>query len=197
MFTANAVFKALTPMIFLCTFITTDIVSSIQMTPSLFLLPHLSPELSPLRLRRVIPTCTSYYDGSSLEDMNSCSSTLGIRKTSGNSCGSKSSSSLDDDGDGSLNSSSTYHLDNFVFMYPVDKEEEDSDFSCNGYKFYKEDTFPAGVDDIVHVGLAQLCRKIKAPLYATIKSLAGPNPLNCRVTPFLPTLHIISPSFPV
>ena len=58
-FAANAVFKALMPMIFLCTFVTTDIVLSIQMTPSLFPLPHLSPELSPLRPRRVTPTCTS------------------------------------------------------------------------------------------------------------------------------------------
>ena len=173
-FAANAVFKALMPMIFLCTFVTTDIVLSIQMTPSLFPLPHLSPELSPLRPRRVIPTCTSTSnDGSSLEDMNSCSSPLDICKTSGNSCGSESSSSLDDDGDGSLSSSSADHLDNFVSMYPVDEEEEDSeeedsdsDISCNGYEFYNEDTFPAGVDDVVHVGLAQLCRKIKAPLYA-------------------------------
>jgi hypothetical protein len=53
-FAANAVLKALMPMIFLCTFVTTVIVLSIQMTPSLLL-----PELSPLCLRRVIPTCTS------------------------------------------------------------------------------------------------------------------------------------------
>jgi hypothetical protein len=58
-FVANSVFKALMPVIFLCTFITTDIVLSIQMTPSLFPLLHLSPELSPLCPRRVIPTCTS------------------------------------------------------------------------------------------------------------------------------------------
>jgi hypothetical protein len=106
------------------------------------------------------------YDGSSSEDMNSCASPLGTRcKTPGNSVGSKSSSSLDDDGDGSLSSLSTDHLDNFDSFDPID-EEEDSDTSCKGYEFYEEETFPAGVDDVVHVGLAQLCRKIKAPLYA-------------------------------
>jgi hypothetical protein len=50
-------------------------------------LPHLSPELSPHHQRRVIPTCTrTSYDGFSSKDMKSCSSPLGIRKTSRNSC---------------------------------------------------------------------------------------------------------------
>lgn len=38
--------------------------------------------------------------------------------------------------------------------------------SLNGYEFYEETSFPAGVDDVVHVGLVDLCRRIKAPLYA-------------------------------
>jgi len=38
--------------------------------------------------------------------------------------------------------------------------------SLNGYEFYEETSFPAGVDDVVHVGLVDLCRHIKAPLYA-------------------------------
>jgi hypothetical protein len=111
------------------------------------------------------------YDGSSSEDMNSCASPLGTRhKTPEDSFGSESSSSLDEDGDGSISSSSTNHVDNFYSFDPVD-EEEDSDTSCNGYEFYEEETFPAGVDDVVHVGLAQLCRKIKAPPYAYNKIL--------------------------
>ena len=106
------------------------------------------------------------YDGSSSEDMNSCASPLGIRrKTPEDSFGRESSSSLDEEGEDSISSFSTDHLDNFDSFDPFD-EEEDSDTSCNGYEFYEEETFPAGVDDVVHVGLAQLCRKIKAPLYA-------------------------------
>jgi hypothetical protein len=103
------------------------------------------------------------YDGSSSEDIISCASPLGRYKTSGKSCGSKSSSSHDDDGDGSLSSSSTNHLNIFDSFDPGDKE--DSDTSCNGYEFYEEKSFPAGVNDVVHVGLAKLCCKIKAPLY--------------------------------
>jgi hypothetical protein len=106
------------------------------------------------------------YDGSSSEDMNSCASPLGTRrKTPGNSSRSELSSSLDDDGDGSLSLSSTDPVDNFDSFDPIDKDE-DSDTSCNGYKFYKEETFPTGVDNVVHMGLAQLCCNIKAPLKA-------------------------------
>jgi hypothetical protein len=106
------------------------------------------------------------YDGSSPEDMNSCASPLGTRcKTPGNSSRSELSSSLDDDGDGSLSLSSTNPVNNFDSFDPIE-EYEDSDTSCNGYEFYKEETFPTGVDEVVHVGFAQLCCKIKAPLYA-------------------------------
>jgi hypothetical protein len=34
------------------------------------------------------------------------------------------------------------------------------------YEFYEEESFPSGVDDIVYVELADLCRGIRAPLYA-------------------------------
>jgi hypothetical protein len=34
------------------------------------------------------------------------------------------------------------------------------------YEFYNDTTFPSGVDDVVHVALASLCHKIKAPQYA-------------------------------
>ena len=128
------------------------------------------------------------YDGSSSEDIILCASPLGRYKTSGNSCGgSESSSSQDDDRDGSLHSSSTDHLDIFDSFDPGD--EKDYDTSCNGYKFYEEKSFPAGVNDVVHVGLAELCHKMKFCI--------GLKLLKCRVTYFLQMHHNITPSLPV
>jgi hypothetical protein len=45
-------------------------------------------------------------------------------------------------------------------------ESVGSESHSNGYEFYEETSFPAGVEDVVHVGLVDLCRRIKAPLYA-------------------------------
>jgi hypothetical protein len=45
-------------------------------------------------------------------------------------------------------------------------ESVSSESHSNGYEFYEETSFPAGVEDVVHVGLVDLCRHIKAPLYA-------------------------------
>jgi hypothetical protein len=47
-----------------------------------------------------------------------------------------------------------------------DDADADSDTSFDGYEFYDENNFPSGVDDVVHVELADLCRRIKAPLFA-------------------------------
>jgi hypothetical protein len=47
-----------------------------------------------------------------------------------------------------------------------DDADADSHTSFDGYEFYDENNFPSGVDDVVHVELADLCRQIKAPLFA-------------------------------
>jgi hypothetical protein len=59
-----------------------------------------------------------------------------------------------DDGDDSLVSASF----NCYFSDSADTNvHDDSDSSLNGYEFYEEKRFPSGVDDVVHVGLANLC----------------------------------------
>jgi hypothetical protein len=52
-----------------------------------------------------------------------------------------------------------------------DDANADSDTSFDGYEFYDENNFPSGVDDVVHVELANLCCWIKAPLFAYNKIL--------------------------
>jgi hypothetical protein len=82
----------------------------------------------------------------------------------GSSGGSKSSSANDDDGDSSLGSASG-KCNLYDSAVDTSDEEQYADTSLNGYEFYEETSFPAGVDDVVHVGLADLCHRIKAPLY--------------------------------
>lgn len=63
----------------------------------------------------------------------------------------------DDDSDTSLKSDDS---DTAV------KDDESDTGLVNVYEFYEEESFPSGVDDVVHVELADLCRRIRAPLYA-------------------------------
>jgi hypothetical protein len=85
----------------------------------------------------------------------------------------------DNDPSGGSKSSSQASLSsascNFDVSSPADSNEDDdadSDTSLDGYEFYDEKTFPSGVDDdVVHVELADLCRRIKAPLFAYNKIL--------------------------
>jgi hypothetical protein len=61
-----------------------------------------------------------------------------------------------------------------LFRIPTiedDDADTDSDTAFEGYELYDEKTFPSRVDDIVHVELADLCRRIKAPLFAYNKIL--------------------------
>jgi hypothetical protein len=63
--------------------------------------------------------------------------------------------------------------DNCHIFDSVDSGDDDEGFdtSHNGYEFYEKISFPSGVNDVVHVGLANLCCRIKAPLYAYNKIL--------------------------
>jgi hypothetical protein len=47
-----------------------------------------------------------------------------------------------------------------------DDEQQDSTKNNNKYEYYDEKDFPASPDDTAHVFLADLCRRIQAPLYA-------------------------------
>jgi hypothetical protein len=91
---------------------------------------------------------------------NSNSASLGKPKAEssgggGGGGGSDSSSTNDDDGDSSVISASGQC--NLYDSADSSDEEHDSDTSQNGYEFYEETSFPTGVDDVVHVGLADLC----------------------------------------
>ena len=48
-----------------------------------------------------------------------------------------------------------------TYSVPNGTDNDDDD-----YEFYDETSFPSGVDDVVHVSLANLCHRIKAPNYA-------------------------------
>ena len=64
-------------------------------------------------------------------------------------------------------SSASSHCDvSELSDHSSDYSESVGSESPNEYEFYEETSFPAGVDDVVHVGLVDLCRRIKAPLYA-------------------------------
>jgi hypothetical protein len=76
----------------------------------------------------------------------------------------------DDDGDATSRSSSTSNNTNLRVNREGEQEDDSSvasAISSHGvYEIYSETTFRTGVDDVVHVGLAELCRKIKAPAFA-------------------------------
>jgi hypothetical protein len=78
-----------------------------------------------------------------------------------------SSDSSDDSfllGNSSAHSSSSSLSDALVLHSDSDDDSHIDDHP--GYEFYEETSFPSGVDDVVHVGLVDLCHTIKAPQYA-------------------------------
>jgi hypothetical protein len=83
--------------------------------------------------------------------------------------GSESSSAPTDDNehDTSVSSASSHcNLPDLSHHCSDDSDSAGSSESLNGYEFYEDSSFPAGVNDVVHVGLVDLCRHVKAPLYA-------------------------------
>jgi hypothetical protein len=126
-----------------------------------------------------------HYDSAESEN-NSCADSLGKPHTH-SSRGSKSSSHKNyDDGNASLGSASF----NCYFSDSADTiSDEDSDTSLNGYEFYEEKCFPSGVDNVVHVGLPDLCLRMKVPLYTMTSCIRHNKILKYKVTPFLLMLH--------
>jgi hypothetical protein len=119
------------------------------------------------------------YESDDAGSENNNSASLGKPKAeSSGGGGSNSSSANDDDGDSSLTSASGQC--NLYDSADTSDEEHDSDTSRNGYEFYEEANFPTGVDDVVHVSLADLCHRIKAPLYAYNKILRWAQDANAQ-----------------
>jgi hypothetical protein len=114
-----------------------------------------------------------YHDNSdhSGSENNSCTGSLGKGRSDGCPGGSKLSSQISDNGDASLSTSASFACKLSDLDSDDTIEEEDSDTSLNAHELYEEKSFPFGVDDVVHVSLANLCCRIKAPLKAYNKIL--------------------------
>jgi hypothetical protein len=97
----------------------------------------------------------------------SCDGEPKKKKSVGPRGGSPCSNSSDNSsigGDSSVHSSSTANS-NAGLPYS-DSDNDSVSEADHEYEFYEHTTFPSGVNDAVHVALADLCHKIKAPQYA-------------------------------
>jgi hypothetical protein len=63
-------------------------------------------------------------------------------------------------------SSSSDEDDNDIDLHDEDQQEEEASVLANIYEFHEETDFPCSPDDAAHVFLADLCCRIRAPLYA-------------------------------
>jgi len=173
----NVVTKVWMPMIFLHIFGITIIVAAM-------LLPLPLPAMAfPLLFRKILAVqeMTLHHDqrrvgDSFMYDDNSDDPSLANKKVArlgqpkiGSDSGSVSSSfTTDDNGHVTSFDDISFEHDRSDLSDYCSSDELNSvgSKSLNGYEFYEETSFPAGVDDVVHVGLVDLCRRIKAPLYA-------------------------------
>jgi hypothetical protein len=107
-----------------------------------------------------------YGDDPSLDTNNVAH--LGQPKIGSDSSRSSAASSSTPGDATSVSSASSHHDDSELSAILVSDESDSSgsESSPNEYEFIEETSFPTCVDDVVHVGLVDLCRRIKAPLYA-------------------------------